>query len=131
MIKMQSCKYPIWSRFWFSWFVITVLYIMLGFYTESHDNSLIFKVVNLFTPFGIFNTVASIFNPLGWLGMIMLLILFFVSDKSSYLMGIFSFLPKIIFNLFVLFLFTCLIDLMLWHKFVSVMTLMGMDTGFH
>ncbi len=122
-------KYPWYLTFWFSWFVTTITYFLVGYitlaFTTDHLRLIfikIYKFLEIFTPFSFYTILKTIlFFPYNLL-IIGLFILFLFSDKILFPRTLDKPIIKIAINLLLLFILTSLIDLILFH-FVPIFSL--------
>lgn len=101
-------SYPIYLRFWFNWFILTVVYHIFVFINmmQNYDSlPLYLKIIGKFVPIG-FWSLFLVFSHGGYLPYLIILsmlLVLVVSDFLSKKLGIQSIPLKIIFNLAILF----------------------------
>ena len=106
-------KEPIYYRFWFSWVVLTLLYLGLG------DIPIFAFLVGLFVPFGFFNTMLSL-SIKGVLTFPLLILSLYYADSVARTLQITNPFKKLVFNLVWLLILTLVVDLILSYGWQSL-----------
>lgn len=128
-------KNPIWSRLWFLWAILTLLYLLLYLSIDSHLRPIekVIYIIGLFVPFGIWNgsAVISSLSEMSYGESFILpaaiFSLFVIFLGNKILNHYFHLHPaiKLILNLAVLLLLTILVDYSIWGTWASL----GLITG--
>jgi hypothetical protein len=115
------------TSIWGIWILSTIIYVLgPGFFQDflgvNSINS-IFLFIGLFVPFGIWNTLGLASIKTFWVLPLVLVTMFMVNKKIKNIN--LSTAQKILMNSVVLFFLTILVDLVIWHKWCSWVTLIG------
>ncbi len=119
-------KYPWYLKFWFSWVILTLSYSILtlgfgflylsSFITDETVLASVFfvgRLIGLFVPFSYYGAPLGFvpFYALGTLSLLPFLVALVFTDKLAVLFSIQSKWVKVVFNLFILLVCSCLIQL--------------------
>ena len=120
---MESNINSFWNRsrysLWSYWIVLTLFYLILGFSGIVPLKFTLF--IGLFVPIGFFNLM-SMFTTGYWgtfLSIPVLFLLIFSGNKQLNKFNITG-IKRIVLNLILLFIFTIIIDLIIWHTWQSI-----------
>ncbi len=122
--KESLSEYPLYSQFWFIGLVITFVYINLSLDYNSKEFA-ITHFIGLFVPFGIWNSIYAFTSLRALFSIPILIFSIFFAERLSMKLKIKSTLAKIVFNLIMLFITTFLVDILIWHKWLSMSLVLG------
>jgi hypothetical protein len=132
---IQIVPYPLWSKFWFVWLVLTIVYLVISFLTtgltDSPGDPLAFlgSVIGMFVPVGpytgmgfvgIFTLEKGVTQAV--LGIAALILLLWCIVRAHRIIAKYYFSPihRLVASLILLLILTLLFDLVFWGHWNSL-----------
>lgn len=117
---MSGVREPIYFKFWFTWFVITAIYLVLQI-TLFLDSVIVYWI-GLFVPIGILAFVMLITHKsvLALIGIILVALSLFLADRLAPHFRVDSHWKKVVFNLIYLFFLTISVEFIIYGQWIAL-----------